>query len=412
MASRGKRVLMLLENADYEHDTRVRGEAEALLASGYQVVVINRRWPGGRRHEVMNGVHIYTFPMPSTGSGFMGYVTEYLYATAAMFVLSLYVLLRRGFDIVHTHNPPDILFLVAGFYKLFGKQFVYDHHDLGPELYDARFAGRGSWLVHQMLVLGEKVACRLADRVIATNESYKRIEMARSGVPATRITVVRNGPELKKFHLVPGDPELRRRAGTLLGYIGVMGPQDGVDYLLRSLKHLVYDLGQTDVFCVIIGRGDTLDELQAMAHELKLDPYVWFTGWVSYEDLLCYLSTIDIGMDPDPSNAFNDACTMIKIMNYMALAKPVVAFDLPEHRVTAGEAAVYARPNDEMDFACQIAALMRDPERRAQMGRTGIRRIEEELAWPYQAQRLILAYDEMTARDGARQPSQMRSKQP
>jgi glycosyltransferase involved in cell wall biosynthesis len=389
---------MLLENSHYEHDSRVRPESEALVSQGYRVTVINRRWPGGKRHEVMNGVHIYTFPMPETDSGFMGYVVEYLYATVAMFVISLYVLMRRGFDIVHTHNPPDILFLIAGFYKLFGKRFVYDHHDLGPELYDARFGtGAGNWLVHQMLVWGEKIACGLADRVIATNESYKVMEMTRSHVPAERISIVRNGPDLTSFHLVPGDPGLRERAGTLLGYVGVMGPQDGVDYLLRSLQHLVYDLKQTDIFCVIIGRGDTMQQLKTMAHDLKIEPYLWFTGWVSYEDMLCYLSTIDIGVDPDPSNAFNDRCTMIKIMNYMAMGKPVVAFDLPEHRVTADSAAVYARPNDELDFARQIAALIADPERRARMGQAGLRRVETELAWPFQAQELIRAYGDLTA---------------
>jgi glycosyltransferase involved in cell wall biosynthesis len=397
MGLRGKRVLMLLENSHYEHDSRVRPESEALVSQGYRVTVINPRWPGGKRHEVMNGVHIYTFPMPDTGSGFLGYAVEYLYATLAMFVMSLYVLVRRGFDIVHTHNPPDILFLIAGFYKLFGKRFVYDHHDLGPELYDARFGGHGNWLVHQMLVWGEKIACGLADRVIATNESYKVMEMTRSHVPPERISVVRNGPDVTNFHLVPGDPGLRDRAGTLLGYVGVMGPQDGVDYLLRSLHHLVHDLEHTDVFCVIIGRGDTMEQLKAMAHDLNIEPYIWFTGWVTYDDMLCYLSTIDIGVDPDPSNAFNDRCTMIKIMNYMALGKPVVAFDLPEHRVTADSAAVYARPNDELDFARQIAALIADPQRRAIMGQAGLRRVETQLAWPFQAQELLRAYGDLTA---------------
>jgi glycosyltransferase involved in cell wall biosynthesis len=322
-----------------------------------------------------------------------------------MFVISLYVLVRHGFDVVHTHNPPDIMFVVAGFYKLLGKRFVYDHHDLGPELYDARFGYRGHWLVRQMLIASEKIACRLADQVIATNESYKAMEMKRDRVPAGRISVVRNGPDLKRFHPVPGDPQLRSRATTLLGYVGAMGPQDGVDYLLRAIRHLVYDLHQRDIFCVIIGAGDSLEELKTLPPVLGIEDYIWFTGWVTYENLLCYLSTIDIGMDPDPSNPFNDRCTMIKIMNYMTMSKPIVAFDLPEHRVTAGEAALYARPNDELDFARQIATLIADPQRRQRMGETGRQRIENELAWPYQARKLVQAYDLLTT-NGAREAAQ------
>lgn len=397
-ASPGKRVLMLLENSHYEHDTRVIAEAQTLRANGYKVTVINRRADGGKFHEVKDGVHLYTFRMPETSTGFMGYLAEWLYATAAMFVLSLVVLVRRGFDVIHTHNPPDILFLVAGPYKLLGKRFVYDHHDLGPELYDARFGGHGKWLVRQMLVAGEKLACRLADHVIATNESYRAVEMERDRVPADRISIVRNGPDLNKFHPVPPDLDLRQRAGTLIGYIGVMGPQDGIDYLLRAVRHLVYDLGQKDVLFVIIGKADNLEDLRDIARELEIEDYVWFTGFVPYGDMLCYLSTIDIGVDPDPSNPFNDRCTMIKMMNYMTMSKPIVAFDLPEHRVTAGDAAVYARPNDELDFARQIAALIADPDRRERMGRVGRQRIERELAWPYQGEQLVKAYETVTAK--------------
>lgn len=396
-ASPGKRVLMLLENSQYAFDMRVRGEAEALVAHGYQVTVINRHTPGAKRSEVTNGVKVYTFPMPETGSGLAGYVVEFLYATVAMFVMSLFVLVRHGFDVVTTHNPPDILFLVAGFYKLFGKRFVYDHHDLSPELYDARSGGRGNWLVRQLLLGVERSALRLADGVIATNESYKTVEIQRDKVPAGRITIVRNGPNLNRWHPVAPDPELRSRASTLIGYIGIMGPQDGVDYLLRTVRHLVYDLDQRDILCVIIGRGDTTDELKALTVELNIEPYVWFTGFLPYSDVLRYLSTVDLGVDPDPSNAFNDRCTMIKVMNYMALGKPVVAFDLPEHRVTAGDAAVYAQPNSEMDFARQIVALMADPERRARMGAAGRERVERELAWPYQAVHLVEAYRQALA---------------
>jgi glycosyltransferase involved in cell wall biosynthesis len=238
--------------------------------------------------------------------------------------------------------------------------------------------------------------------VIATNESYRAIEMARGRVPAERITVVRNGPHLESLHPVEPDAALRQRAGTILGYVGRMGPQDGVDYLLRALYHLVYDLDRRDVFCVIIGKGDMLPELKTLAKELDVEKHVWFTGWIPDEDLIRYLSTADICIDPDPSNPFNDHSTMVKMMEYMALGKPIVAFDLPEHRVTAQAAALYARPNDELDFARQIAALMDDPERRKTMGQQGQERVETELAWSHQEEHLLEAYDALLGPSGRR----------
>jgi len=385
-------VLMLLENNPFQFDNRPKREARALVRAGYRVSVISPRPPGDRLYEVVDGVRLYQFPAPRAGNGFLGYLWEYGYSMVATFVISLLVFLREGFDIIHAHNPPDTFFLIAAFYKLFGKRFVYDHHDLAPEMYYARFEGSGNRLIYRTLVLFEKLSCRLADHVIATNESYKAVEMERGGVPAERITTVRNGPDLEELQLVEPDPTLQQRANTILGYVGRMGPQDGVDYLLRALYHLVYDLDRRDVFCVIIGKGDILPELKSLAKELHIQEYVWFTDWIPDEDLIRYLSTADICVDPDPSNPFNDRCTMIKMMEYMALGKPIVAFDLPEHRVTTQDAAVYARPNDELDFARQVAALMDDPQRRQKMGHIGRERIETELAWSYQEQHLLEAY--------------------
>ena len=387
-----RRVLMLLENNCYPQDYRVRQEARVLTDAGYQVTVISPAQPGRRWRETIDGVYVYRYPALREASGFMGYLFEYGYSTVAMFILSLFVYLREGFDVIHTANPPDTLVLVAAVYKLLGKRFVYDHHDLVPELYDAIFPDRGNRLMHRVLLVLEKLSLRYADHVIATNQSYKALEMERGGVPAERITIVRNGPELGDRRVEP-DPGLRQRGRTIIGYVGVMGFQDGVDYLIRALHHLVHDLGRTDVLCVLIGGlGSAQPGLKQLAKQLGLDDYVWFTGFVSDADVERYLASADICVDPDPSNPFNDRSSMTKMPEYMARGKPIVAFDLPEHRFTAQAAAIYVRPNDELEFARALAQLMDDPARRQTMGALGRRRVETELAWHYSAQNLVEAY--------------------
>lgn len=396
-ASAGNRVLMLLENCTYPLDRRVRQEAMTLADAGYQVSVICQRGVNQPWRENVQGVFVFRYPAPPQAQSSLGYILEYTYSFVAIFVTSLFVWAHRGFDIIHTANPPDTAVLIALFYRLFGKRFVFDHHDLAPEMYLVRSNHQGSRLVYRSLIWLERMSFRFADHVIATNQSYKNVAMQRGHVPEERITVVRNGPALERLKLVQPDPDLKRRGAVIIGYIGVMGLQDGLDYLLRALQKLLTVLGRDDFFCIIIGKGSALAGLKALATQLGLDQHVWFTGFIPDADVLRYLSTIDIGVDPDPSNSFNDRCTMIKMMEYMALSKPIVAFDLPEHRVTAGEAALYALPNDEMDFARQLAALMDDPERRKRMGEIGRERVENELAWPYQEKHLLDAYRSMAA---------------
>jgi glycosyltransferase involved in cell wall biosynthesis len=386
------RVLMLLENNPYPQDSRVLREAATLTEAGYQVTVIAPAAPGQVRHEVLDGIRVWRFPAPPGGNGLLGYLWEYGYSTAAMFVISLVLFLRSGFDVVHAHNPPDTLVLIAAFYKLFGVRFVFDHHDLSPEMYYARFNGKGNRLIHLVLVAFERLSCRLADHVIATNESYKAVEIQRNGVSEERITIVRNGPDLDRIRLVEPHPALRPAGRTIIGYVGVMGFQDGVDHLLRAMRHLVYDLHRTNCFCVLIGHGDAWPRLRALTTELGLDDYVLLTGRVSNADMLGYLSAADICIDPDPSNPFNDRSTMIKMMEYMALGKPIVAFDLPEHRISAQQAAVYVQPNDELAFAQAIAGLMDDPARRRAMGQCGRRRVETTLAWVHSSEKLLTVY--------------------
>ena len=386
------RVLMLVENNPYPQDTRVRLEAEALHRAGYQVTVISPAARGQAWRELQGSVCVYRFPMPFEARGFWGYLWEYFYSTAAMFMLSLLACIRGGFDVIHAANPSDTLVFIAIFYKIFNKRFIFDHHDLSPELYDANSGGKGNPLVFHTLLFLEQLSCRVADHVIATNESYRQLEIGRGGAAADRITIVRNGPDLSRFPAPRQSPSSPPDGKIRIAYVGEMGIHDGLDHLLRALRHLLYDLERTDFSCVLIGRGAALPSLQALKDELGLGDWVQFTGWISEADKLRYLSQADICVDPDPWNPFNDRSTMIKVAEYMALGKPVVAFDLRENRYTAQQAALLTRPNDELEFARAIAQLMDDPARRRAMGRFGRRRVETDLAWSHSVAHLLSAY--------------------
>jgi glycosyltransferase involved in cell wall biosynthesis/peptidoglycan/xylan/chitin deacetylase (PgdA/CDA1 family) len=392
------RVLMLLENNPYPQDDRVRREAETLAAAGYHVRLICPARKDQQNYETINGVEVYRYPAPLSGRGFGGYVAEYGYAMAASLVISWIIFLRHGFDIIHAANPPDTFAFIGMFYKCLGKQFIYDHHDLAPEMYLARFKGAGSKVVFHALVGLERLACKMADRIIATNESYKAMEMERAGVPPERIKVIRNGPDLTRFNKIDPAERSSSKDRTILGYVGVTGFQDGLDYLLRSIRHLRYTLGRTDFTCIIIGAGDALPSLQSLSRDLKVSDVVQFLGWIEPDQVAQYLSGADICVAPEPSNAYTDRSTTIKLMEYMALSKPIVAFDLPEHRVTAGAGAVYVADNDELSFAKAIAELMNNSERRQIMGSIGRDRVENELAWCHCAPHLLAVYKKLSVR--------------
>jgi glycosyltransferase involved in cell wall biosynthesis len=313
-------------------------------------------------------------------------------------VLSFVVLFREGFDVIHSHNPPDIFFLVALPYKLLGKRFVFDHHDLSPEMYFARFQGKASKTVQWVLLLLERWTFRVANHVLSANQSYRLIAIERGKVRGDCVTVLRNGPSLDWLKPVDPDRELRKRGRMLLGYVGMIGFQDGVDNLLYAIKHLVDDLNRKDVYAVIIGRGAAWESLKQLATDLGINDHILWTGLILDKDLIRhYLSTVDICIEPDSYNPYTDRSTTIKMMEYMAMGKPIVAFDLTEHRVTAQDAALYVSGNDVMRFAEKIAELMDNPERRKQMAEFGRQRVEDELAWEHQAQHLLAAYDELTA---------------
>jgi glycosyltransferase involved in cell wall biosynthesis len=403
------RVLMLVEN-EFPRDTRVRNEAFTLASKGFQVSVIALRGEGEKPREVVNGVTVYRLPrltvfkklrdtersglvaLVSKVQVLIGYIIEYLYFTTACLAVSSYVAIKDGFDVVHAHNPPDTLFIVGGFHKLFGKKFVFDHHDLCPELYQSRYE-TPSGVISRGLAFCEKASAKIADVVIATNESYREIDIRRNGVEPSRVFIVRNGPDLSRVRLTDPDPALRGKARVVLGYLGAMNPQDGVDYMVRALSHLRHRLMRSDFYCVAIGNGDSFEELKALAADLGLEDCLMFTGYISDEDMVRYLSTVDICLDPNPSSPLNDVSTWIKVMEYMALGKPLVSFDLKETRISAAGAALYVKPNDEAEFAGAIARLMDDPAERARMGEVGRARVQNELGWHVTSRNLLDAYE-------------------
>jgi glycosyltransferase involved in cell wall biosynthesis len=340
--------------------------------------------------EILDGIEIFRYRL-AEADGVAGYLLEYSAALAFTFALSWRVFFRKGFDVIHACNPPDLFFLIGGFWKLFGKKFVFDHHDANPELYEAKFGRRG--LLWKLMVLLEKLTFRTADVSLATNESYKRIAVTRGGMPAEKVFVVRSGPSLERLKICPPDASLRRGKRYLVGYVGVMGRQEGIDYLLRAAAHIVHDLARTDVHFGLVGGGTSLEEMKRMAGELGLDDYVTFTGRVPDAEMLAMLNTADVCVNPDVANEMNDISTMNKVMEYMALGKPMVQFDLAEGRFSAQEASLYAGRNNAVDLGLKIIQLLEDEQQRKAMGAFGRRRVVEELEWRHEVPKLLAAYD-------------------
>ncbi len=393
---RPRRVLILVENLPSPFDRRVWQEATTLRDAGYVVSII---CPTGRgyegKFESIDGIHIYRYKLPVEASGAAGYALEYAVALAWTFALAWRVLLTRGFDVVHACNPPDLFFLIGGFFKLFGKKFVFDHHDLNPELYEAKFGRRGFF--HSLMLKLEYWTFRTADVSIATNESYRRIAVGRGRMPPERVFVVRSGPSLERLRILPPDERFKRGRRYLVGYVGVMGKQEGIDYLLRAIRHIVLELGRTDVHFGLVGAGTSLEEMKALARELGVADYVTFTGRVPDGEMLAMLNTADVCVNPDIANELNDKSTMNKIMEYMALGKPIVQFDLAEGRYSAQQASLFAIKNDAPDLARKIVELLDDPVRRARMGQYGRRRVESELEWRHEVPKLLAAYEALWA---------------
>jgi glycosyltransferase involved in cell wall biosynthesis len=380
--SRRPRILIILENESVPGDRRVWDQCLALAEAGYGVSVVCRRYPGEAACERRAGVVIRRYAEPPPARGLLGFAWEFAYSWLRTAALSVKVLASDGFDAIQACNPPDTYFALAAPYKLLGKPFVFDHHDLSPELYVGRF-GEGGLPLRGLRLL-ERATFRTADHVIATNDTYRQIALDRGGKRPEQVTVVRNGPDLRRMRRGAPRPELKRGRSFLCCYVGVMEPQDGVDIALRAAHHLVHSLGRRDCHFAFLGDGHSLPDLERLAHELDLDEWVTFTGWAQDDQLVDYLSTADVGLQPDPKDPHTDVSTMVKTVEYMGFELPVVAFDLAETRASAAEAAVYATPNEVDEFARLVAELLDDPARRAEMGAVGGRRVRERLAWDHQ----------------------------
>jgi glycosyltransferase involved in cell wall biosynthesis len=386
-----KRVLILVENLPSPFDRRVWQEATTLRDAGYKVSIICPTGRGyERRFELIGSIHIYRYKLPIEAEGALGYAAEYATALFWSFMLAWRVFLTRGFDVIHACNPPDLFFLIGGFFKLFGKKFVFDHHDINPELYEAKF-GRRDFFYRLMLRL-ERWTFRTADVSIATNDSYRRIAIERGGMDSERVFVVRSGPSLERMKIEPADERLKCGRRYLVGYVGVMGRQEGIDYLLQAIQHIVFELKRTDIHFGLVGGGTSLQEMKELAIQLNIAQFITFTGRVPDDRLLAMLNTADLCVNPDIANAMNDKSTMNKIMEYMALAKPIVQFDLAEGRVSAQNASLYAKRNDSIDLACKIVGLLDDPPLRQRMGDSGRQRVLSELAWEHEIPKLLAAY--------------------
>jgi glycosyltransferase involved in cell wall biosynthesis len=386
-----KRVLILVENLPSPFDRRVWQEAGALRDAGYGVSIVCPTGKGyEKKFETLDGIDIHRYDLPAEGEGALGYLVEYAAALAFTFFLSVKIFFGKGFDVVHACNPPDLFFLIGGFWKLFGKKFLFDHHDANPELYEAKFGRRDAF--YRLMLLVERLTFRVADVSLATNESYKRIALARGGMPEDKVHVVRSGPSLERMKVVSPDASLKRGKRYLVGYVGVMGKQEGIDLLLQAIQKIVYEHERADIHFGLVGGGTSLQEMKDLAVALGVEKYVTFTGRAPDAEMLAMLNTADVCVNPDVANEMNDISTMNKIMEYMALGKPIVQFDLTEGRFSARDASLYAKKNDVRDFAAKILQLLDDPALRSRMGMLGRKRIVEELEWRYEAPKLLSAY--------------------
>ncbi|WP_344616156.1 glycosyltransferase family 4 protein [Dactylosporangium salmoneum] len=400
-----RRALILVENLSVPFDRRVWQESLALRDAGWEVIVI---CPQGTKRDTepyaeIDGIKIHRYPLDAATGGPVGYVKEYGNALRHTLRLAKKV---GPVDVVHACNPPDILYVVANrLKKQYGSRFVFDQHDLVPELYLSRF-NRGKDLLYRGVVRAEKATYDAADVVIATNESYRQAAITRGGKRPDQVFVVRSAPVVERFHMVPADESIKKGKPYLLCYLGVMGPQDGVDYALRALAKLRDEVGRTDWHAAFVGAGDTFEQMQELARELGLADMVTFTGRIPDEDLLRYLSTADVCLSPDPLNPLNDVSTMNKIMEYMAMSRPIVSFELREARVSAGDAALYAPANDESAFAKLTSYLLDNPEERRRMGEIGRARVSGPLSWEVSKANLVAAYEKAVEGLRLRVPAQ------
>lgn len=386
-------VLMVVENY-FPSDIRVKREAYTLKEQ-YNITVIALKRKTEKILERLDGVHVIRIPeLPKLGLGKIQYITEYFYLTFCSTIIFMSTFLFKRYKAIHVHNPPDTLFLIGLIGKIFSAKFVFDHHDLSPELYLTRFSGKKDF-VYKILVLCEKLSCKLADALICTNASYRQIEMERHSIDQKKIYVVRNDPVIDECFLekINLDNQTEKNQKKVLLYIGSINPQDGVDVLLRSLNYLANDLNKKDFLCYIVGDGDALQSVKKIAEELNLSDFVHFTGYIFDRGKIReILNSADVCLEPAPDNELNRHSTFIKIMEYMAASKPIVAFDLKETRYSADGTAILVPTGDIQGFAHAIKQLLDEPQAREKLGKAGFERIRKELNWGNASKNLIELY--------------------
>jgi len=390
----GKKVCIVVENLPVPFDRRVWQEATTLRDAGMVVSIISPKMQAYRlSYELLEGIHIYRHPLPAEADGALGYLLEYSAAVFWQIILSFKVLRKHGFDVIHGCNPPDLVFILAWIYKPFGKKYIFDHHDINPELFIAKFGKKG--VFYRLICFLEKLTFKTADVCIATNESYKQIALERGGRNPNDVHVVRSGPNLNRLQIREVVDQYKYGKKYMVGYVGVMGKQEGVDGFLAAISYIVNEKKQEDIHFCIIGSGTEIDTLKTLASQLGLDLYVTFHGRVPDNVLIDILNTADVCVNPDVVNDMNNKSTMNKIMEYMALAKPIVQYDMQEGRYSALESSLYAKANDHKDFADKILLLLSDSTMRITMGEFGRARVDEKLSWQHEAPKLIKAYEQV-----------------
>lgn len=392
------RVLIIVQNLPVPFDRRVWLEATTLTQAGYQVSVICPKAKGfNKPFERMEGIDIHRYPMPIDARGAIGFIAEFAWCFLWTFAKSIRVaVLGKGFDVIHACNPPETYWLLALFWRPFGKKFLFDHHDLSPEMYTAKF-DRADGLMYQGLLFLERMTLRTADVVVTTNESHKKLAVERGNIEPDRVYIVRSGPDLDRFQRYPPDRTWNQGKKFLIAYLGEICTQDGLDHLIQAIKILRDDLKRDDFHCVLVGGGPHQPAIKAYADEVGVAELCTFTGRVSDEDLCRILSSADLGVDPDPKTAWSDKSTMNKIMEYMYFGLPIVAYELSENKYSAQDAAVFAESNSERSLADHISRLLDDPDQRAAMSSFGQERLNSKLAWEHSVPPLLAAYERVVA---------------
>lgn len=389
---KGKHILIIVENLPVPFDRRVWQEANTLNDNGAKVSIICPKMKGyNQSYEVINGIDIYRHPLPIEGHGALGYFLEYSCAIFWEFVLSWKIFFKKRFHVIHGCNPPDLIFLTALTFKLFRVKYIFDHHDVNPELYIAKFNKKD--IFYRLMLKLEYLTFKSASFSIATNNSYKEIALRRGKMNPNKVQVVRSGPKLERLKILPANKKYKKNKAYLIGYVGVIGDQEGIDLLLESAIYIVRK--RSDVQFAIIGGGTSLEKMKVLCKKMDLDGFVDFYGRVSDELLLEILNTADVCVNPDKPSEMNNLSTMNKIMEYMALKKPIVQFDLKEGRVSAQKASLYAQENKTSDFAEKVLYLIANPEQREEMGQIGYNRVVNELSWKHESKKLINIYTKM-----------------